>query len=435
MRLKLSMIVSDRRSVSCMEQSMKFIPWMLVFLAVSLAVDGATPRALASGDVPLAEFDIEFRDERVHKIVVPVTLASTTYQFEVDTGSTDTTFGERLRPLLRRRTGVARYSAVGSELAEMTYAAPRGSIGAVRLPRNMAVRCHDISAMTRSPKIDGILGMDALSGSILRLDFDRAKVSFLRDVPSSPGSRLELMRPDHVPTIVGSLDGYGTREFLLDTGFNGHAAINRRDFTTLVTRGRLAPAGAQSFRTAAGNLRSRHGVFDGALSLGRHTHSALAVVELPDDGLPFCLLGLDYLSRYVVTFDFPRNRVYLKPGAQFGTLRPATTLFGVRLARVAGTVVVWSVRERSRAAAYLQPDDVLETINGTAVAGMLDAEIVRRLMDPDRDVKLVFRRPADGAFFWMIRVNDPPPRASTNNAEEDIHPSSGIPGQATPAVR
>src|SRR3569623_3216506 len=137
----------------------------LFVLAIAVAIK-ALP-ALAWEDDPLAEFDMQYRDEHVVHLIVPVDFSGATYPFLIDTGYSSTSFDERLRPLLRRRTGVSRILAVGGEYARATHQAPRGTIGAVRLAPLDRVDCHDIRAMTND-EIDGILGIDALRGSILR---------------------------------------------------------------------------------------------------------------------------------------------------------------------------------------------------------------------------------------------------------------------------
>jgi predicted aspartyl protease len=352
----------------------------------------------------LAEVDIELRSGQVARLVVPVILGKTKYQFLLDTGSSSTSFDDRLRPLLRARTGVSRYWGVGGSVARRTFKAPAGAIGDAPLPQLDDVSCRDMQAMmgNDAPRVDGILGVDALRDYVVRLDFNLRKISWLRHVPTDAGTKLPFVRSNGMPVIACSIERLGARDFVLDTGFNSQVALLTRDFNALIACGQLKPADMIAAKTSIGRFQLRVGVLEAAFVAGGHTHEGIVVGELPGNSIPLGVLGLDYLSRYVVTLDFPQNCAYLKPSGEFNTLRPLAGPRGVRLARVGDAIAAFSVLEDDAAAQWVSPGDILVTIDTMDVQSMSDAEIIRRLMVPTRAIKLVFRRVADGRASWIV---------------------------------
>jgi hypothetical protein len=71
------------------------------------------------------------------------------------------------------------------------------------------------------------------------------------------------------------------------------------------------------------------------------------------------LLGLHYLSRYIVTLDFPNQRMYLRKGKRFDQL-DLRDQSGLHILRLDGSTVVQVVDAGSPAArAGIEPRDVL----------------------------------------------------------------------------
>ncbi len=87
------------------------------------------------------------------------------------------------------------------------------------------------------------------------------------------------------------------------------------------------------------------------------------------------LLGLNYLRRYLATFDLDRNRLFLAPGFDF-TRPEEQTKVGLSLLRIDSQTVVEYVDADSPAHALgLKEGDNLISIDGDIVAGKPLAEI------------------------------------------------------------
>lgn len=379
--------------------------WALAVLTVSVV---AAVDAVARGERPFAEFDLSLDEEHAAYPIIPVVLNGTKYRFLVDTGSTLTSLDVRHRGLLGPPKGALDVQAVGGNVAESIHPAPQGFLAGVALPSFDSVMCTDVAARCGPAHgvVDGVLGARALRDCIIRLDFDRAKIEFLRAVPRNAGVRVELARGETVPTMSCILHGYGARPFILDTGFTGEAALAHTDFSTLLSRGSLKPCGAVSYQSAGRQFMIRMGVLSSGFVGGGYTHRSIVIHEIPDKDGAVNALGLDHLSRFTITLDFPGNAIYLKPSATFRALRPAAKLLGVRLSHVRADTVATSVRNGSHAAGYgIRAGDVLDSVNGMPVASMTDAELIRILMMPDERVILNFHRPSDDSKWWL-KIND-----------------------------
>ncbi len=161
--------------------------------------------------------------------------------------------------------------------------------------------------------------------------------------------------PGHVAVIEADMAGSGPEKFRLDTARGGFGSGELRTalLEALVAKGKFKVAGEANATGVKGSLVNRVGKLDG-FTLGRHTHRGLYFGESERN-----LLGLGYLSRFVVTFDFPGGRMYLAKGRHCD--RPdALDMSGLHLLRIDGKVVVHSVDKGSPAAVSgIYPGDVI----------------------------------------------------------------------------
>lgn len=390
-------------------------------VAVALAFFAATAPAIAQSRRLTHEFPIEYSEEHAVRLVVPVTIGGVDYRFAIDTGATHTTFDARLQSLLGKRMRTTRFLTPGGARAQATYTAPQAFIERLPLSPLNKVTIDDVAARFQSGdshRVDGILGMDALPKCVLHLDFDRGALSFHDAVPNNAGARVELVRGAPVPLFDAVLEGLGTRSFIIDTGFEGELAVPSADFAAVAAARQPATGATVPVFTPAGPRTSQWTVLNSRFSTGAYSHRNLVLFDVPSSDDALNLVGLDYLSRYIVTFDFQNSAIYLRPGATFSAFRPGAGLLGVRLARAGSDVVILSVRPRSRAAGFgLLANDVLKKINGEPTESMRDADIVRRLSGRGRKLFLEFLRVKDGAEPWMT-IEDLPQRTPTPlNAE------------------
>ncbi len=227
-----------------------------------------------------------------------------TFPCAVDTGSPNTVLPARLEPTLGRRLGSRRFSTLDSHNeVEHLYAAPKLYLGKTRLVTGTQVGASGAF---------GILGMDCLRNYCIQLDFEARAVRFLSSdqlKTADLGKAFPLAKSRYATIRHAGFFQKNEAELLIDTGcpFDGY----------------LSP---RAFKRA---VRERHAqslplLKDGMVQ-GKAPGMALFSQCIWDSesytnlivGKRLDLVGLRFLGRHLVTFDFPGGIVYLKrKGAQ-----------------------------------------------------------------------------------------------------------------------
>jgi hypothetical protein len=243
-----------------------------------------------------------------------------------------------------------------------TFDWPKMTLGGQTLKSNAPLASLDLEGLRRATNEDirGILGMDVLGALRLQIDFDDGQVRFLESLPEDGGA-LGTQIPiefndDGTPFIAGLVGGVTRERFLIDTGAQGNSLESAR-FDQSLDRGFIQLGSSFVSLTAAGEARGDRGRL-----------SKLSVGSLSHDNLRFSRtnvssLGLRYFSRFVVTFDFPQGKAYLRKGEHPLRPEPRATS-GMTLHWIQGKPVVESVKAAGPAeAAGLKRRDVLLRIN------------------------------------------------------------------------
>ncbi len=227
-------------------------------------------------------------------------------------------------------------------------------------------------------KADGILGMPFLAPFVLRIDYDKKRVSLL--APGAPAPRgasaLPMVRRMGLPEVEARIDGIQGR-VRLDSGYGGSFTFT----SPTVTKEKLREKYARRIETVTGQ-----GL--GGASLGEAVRTgslALAGLDLGGvvsylsadkggalaDSETIGLVGGEVLGRFIVTFDFPAGTLYLEKGKRFAEpfVGPRAGFSGVLESD--GTYTIKTVTAGSPAAeAGLVVGDVLLGIDGTPVKAL-----------------------------------------------------------------
>lgn len=240
----------------------------------------------------------------------------------------------------------------------------------IDLSRDRKIYGHDIR---------GKLGMKFLKSHIIRIDFDAGKFLILKAVPRSAGSEMRIFYDAwNCPRLNAAIDDDETIALALDLS-NGSTRgdISLRGFHLdhQIEKGQfdLKSPPAWSWMLDSEKL-DRRGWLD-HLCLGEFRHNHVTVREGSHN-----TLGLGILSRYVVTFDFPNDRLYLKKGRRVAD-PSRMDLSGLQLVRVDGGIRIESVRPDSPAAAAgLQGRDNILQVNGKSTSSLSLFELRSLLM-------------------------------------------------------
>ncbi len=247
--------------------------------------------------------------------LVPVSIGGRKYEFVVDTGCSDCVLDSSLESTLTK-TGITISANGEQDLPE--YVLPPMFVGKSRLPVLGRSLCIDLGPFRASSGHDirGFLGMSFLKGRILMVDFDAGKLAFLRSCPIDASRSFGLAYDrTGIPILDFDVENRKPESFQLDTGLCGASAAGflERNTVSRLTRDRaLTESGKRVGLVSFHGEETSRVVRLKYLCLGTCKHAELPFLEGQRN-----VMGLGYLSRYFVVFDFQNDRLFLKKGRRF----------------------------------------------------------------------------------------------------------------------
>jgi len=266
--------------------------------------------------------------------------------------------------------------------------------GAVRLSGLAAVSLALPSGFEYSlgDPLAGFIGYDLLSRFVVRIDYARRLLTLTAPEAFTPspadGSPVALNLDNDIPSITAQFGTLPPASFLLDTG----DVSGLRLYGPYVAQNNLSAKYPKQIPSAGGGIGG-----ESRSALTRTPSLTVAGVTLRDLPTEFSLdtkggaslvlagsLGSQVLSRFVVTFDYPRRRVFFAPNAN-ATQPFDTRTFGIAVAQLTDPqgktrLVVADVAPGSPAArAGVAVFDQLLAIDGQPAASLGLAEVRRRL--------------------------------------------------------
>jgi len=349
------------------------------------------------------------------ELTLPVIFKGKTYRFVVDTGADHTIFDKSFRPHLGDvKDAVIVDTANGCAEIEV-FEAPEAFLGTLSLKCVETVGCADLERFRQVSGLDeyGIIGMDFLRRYVVQLDSDGGTVALLKSTPPSAGSPVLITYDGDAPFVEAKLPELGSRVFLLDTGYlsYGSGSLPFDDFRLLMSR--------RSLKSLRGTL------FMDLFMKGQHERGTLTQFEIGrfrHENLDFSegrtgtsgsagILGLTFLERYNVTFDFPGHLMYLRKSKRFNDPE-LRDLSGLHLFAQNGRIAVDAVDQDGLAAkAAIKAHDVIRRVDGKEALPMNLNAIRRTLCSPRKTVRLTIER--DKRIMEITLKLDPIPETVT----------------------
>ena len=167
-----------------------------------------------------------------------------------------------------------------------------------------------------STHFDGLIGMDALSNFIVHIDFDNGVVTLIDGKSTERPPGFEVRLGPAVKSVMPVPVSIGIRKpeyFLVDTGADAAIQAAPALFQQLKADPNISPTGVASLLTDTfGKSASLEQLSCKDTLLGIH-HVDNVVVSQGEMNV----VGMRYLCRYRVTFDFPRSKSYWAPSERF----------------------------------------------------------------------------------------------------------------------
>ncbi len=377
---------------------------------------------------PIVEFDVARNGDY---LLIPVTIAGREYSFVVDTGTTCTIVDSALEPFLEKAEA-GRVEETGQPIN--VYHLGGAFVRKSTLPVTGPVLCFDLGPFRRNSGLDcrGILGMTFLMERVIRVDFDSGKLAILRPFPRRRGGAFSRSYDRNtfrlgydeaqLPILDVQIAGNVPDSFFLDTGaaYSECGEIGPARFRQLVKSGHLIDTETRRSHLTMGGVKTGHHAQVKLMRLGDFEHTALSLTEGD------CGLGLGYLSRFVITFDFPNGLLHLKKGRRFDEPERSSKS-GMRLIRIGtDTIITFVTRSGPADLAGLCRGERILRVNGHDCANNSLFELRNKLSEDGRLARLVVQ--GDGeprevvlllGDWWVKRkdASDVDPQASTTSVQ------------------
>jgi len=351
----------------------------------------------------LAEFTIE---KSADIVLLPVEFKGEQHWFIFDTGASWVVFDSSFRNVLgdARRSVTATANAYGGSITLELFDAPEAFLGPFNMQDCGQVACMDLKKVNLAlgKKVSGVIGMSFLKKHVIQIDYDEGKLSFLK--PKSSGGCFSFLHPKGIdnpdwgeklsikynsggiPQIEGNVLNGGKTYFWIDTGAAVQKCLESKIFRNILKH-KGTKASEKLSETTAGTAQNKEIRID-KLFLGSLKYKGL----ISNEG-KLSLLGTPFLSRHIVTFDFPNNAIYLKRGMDFDRL-DEVDMTGLQLIRISNKTTLHSVDQDSPAyEAGLKAGDIILKVNNKDANEYSRWELSRLKKSGDGDkIKMTIKR-------------------------------------------
>ena len=220
----------------------------------------------------------------------------------LDTGSSQTVFDKSFASNLTKLEVTAVIRGWDGNQNTTLYQMPRLELGGATLLVDGPAATIDLTSLSAlaGRHLDGVLGMNCLHHYCLQLDFSTGQIRFLDNVSTNHPAwgkafpLTDFSRTDARPAVAGNLAGAAAGRSIIDSGDNTEGWL-RPEFYRPWTNLTASPLDA--------GKHAPSGKFGGE----SYTDLNLREAKVASDGI-----GLRFLSRHLVTFDFPNQTLYLK---------------------------------------------------------------------------------------------------------------------------
>jgi hypothetical protein len=292
-------------------------------------------------------------------------------------------------------------------------------VGGARMRDAMALTLDFSPADVEGLVLGGMLGSEFLERFVVEFDYGRKVLTFIDAAQFTAtdrrraGTAIAMEFYDHMPQVTGTFEGRPAR-FNLDTGSRSDVSITAPFADRMGLRG-LYPQGI----TVTDGWGSGGPARSFVVRAERMTLGTVAVAR-PIAGLSVAKRGVmadenfdgnvgsGLLKRFVVTFDFAGNQLYLRrlPRPDEDTGKFDRTGMWINLAW--GGMRVMDVAAGSPAAAAgIKAGDILTAIDGTPVATrtLSDARRQLKLLPPGNPVTIGYRRGDEPRQASLVPTN------------------------------
>ncbi|MBS0266645.1 MAG: PDZ domain-containing protein [Planctomycetes bacterium] len=316
--------------------------------------------------------------------VINVNGFGTTLRFLVDTTHFTTVLDVKWRRKMKAiaKNGFKPFSRQ-TEDGDEEYVTPdiRLATMQIDLPKVKVADLSEYNKLLDEP-IDGCLGMDVLQNYIMSLDCVRGVLCIYTRLPKNVGEEVKLERTRHgIPAV--RLTIADSKDILCGICTDSPVAL----LLTPDCLSRLLSKDAIRFINPSINVAdlstSNASGLASDVTLGSYVAQNVVV-----NGAEANWIGMKYLARFIVTFDFPRNKAYFRT-SQFFDRSDQLDCSGLVLAKRGQKVLIEFVMSNSPGCeSGILDGDVLYTVDNRPTASLTLFEIRQLFCVPGRTVQI-----------------------------------------------
>jgi hypothetical protein len=351
-----------------------------------------------------ASVTVPFRLLNNHIYVQATVNGTGPYTFIVDTGGHTLISPRTAKAAGLTSVGESATSGAGEKTETTGFARYREiALGAVRLTDQTGFVTNIYDQAIEGIPVDGMLGFELFARFAVRIDYGAQTMTlwdFGKFKPKGAGTPVPFVFYDHLPAVKGFIDDMPAR-FDIDTGSRVEIDITSPFVTSRNLRGRYKPGISTITGWGVGGASRSYVVRIPSLTLG--TVKAGNVVAGLSEAKGGSIsdrnyegnIGSAFLKRFVVTFDYSRKTMYLKPIAPPPADAGRFDRSGLWINAADGGYKVTFVAPGSPAAdAGLAEGDVITAIDGKLAQpqGLSDARIALRALPAGAKVALAVTR-------------------------------------------
>ena len=276
------------------------------------------------GDVPrnyYEEIPFEFVSE---KILIPVEIEGETYRFILDTGAPNVVSKRLFEKLGGKAVSSLRVSDANNQSSQMNVA----NLSEIKLGNALfknipaLVNLDDSNVVFRCFQIDGLLGSNVLSTSVVQFDLPNKKV-ILTDqrkklqLDNANREKLELVGKQKSPYVWIEVIGEktGRERLLVDTGAADLYDLSKAHYATFsklpIFQERGTSVGGSSIGLFGAGAKEEHArLLLPALKLAGHPFRNVVLETTNDDN---SRIGATILKHGLLTLDYKKKRFYFEP--------------------------------------------------------------------------------------------------------------------------
>jgi predicted aspartyl protease len=366
------------------------------------------PPTGASIEGGAASATVPFRLLNNHIYVAVTVNGKGPYTFIVDTGGHALIDPELVSKLGLKIVGAAPMSGAGEKTASAGFTQVKEiAVGAIRMRDQLGFTAPVYAPAIEGIRVDGMLGFELFRRFAVQIDYNRQLLIITdptRFDAAGAGTAIPFVFYDHLPMVSGSIGNLPAR-FDIDTGSRAEIDITSPFTDAHELRARFSKGVSAVTGWGVGGPSRSYVVRLPSLTLGSVRVDSVVAGLSEDKGGSISdpnydgNIGSGLLKRFVVTFDYAHQKMYLRPITPVPVDAGRFDRAGMWINSGPNGYVVTDVAANGPAAqAGIQVGDVITRLDGAAPRfdGLSDARTLLRSRPAGTQVEVELQRAAEG---------------------------------------